>query len=59
MNSIMPDLRYALRQLRKAGHDVGVLSLAIATLGLSAFAAGLIPARRAASTDPVKALRTE
>lgn len=42
-----------------AGHDGEVLSLAIATLAISAFAAGLIPARRAASTDPVKALRTE
>ena len=42
-----------------AGHDVGVLSIAIAILAVSAFAAGLIPARRAASTDPVKALRTE
>jgi ABC-type antimicrobial peptide transport system permease subunit len=34
-------------------------SLAIATLSASAFAAGLIPARRAATIDPVKALRTE
>jgi macrolide transport system ATP-binding/permease protein len=42
-----------------AGHDTTVLSVAIATLIGSAFAAGLIPARRAASTDPVKALRAE
>jgi macrolide transport system ATP-binding/permease protein len=33
--------------------------LAIVTLSASAFAAGLIPARRAATIDPVKALRTE
>jgi predicted permease len=53
-------VRFVQSQLYSvAGHDVGVLSLAMATLGLSAFAAGLIPARRAASTDPAKALRTE
>jgi macrolide transport system ATP-binding/permease protein len=53
-------VRFVQSQLYSvAGHDVGVLSLAIAILGLSAFAAGLIPARRAASTDPAKALRTE
>ena len=34
-------------------------SLAIATFSASAFAAGLIPARRAATIDPVKALRTD
>jgi ABC-type antimicrobial peptide transport system permease subunit len=53
-------VRFVQSQLYSvAGHDVGVLSLAIAILGLSAFAAGLIPAQRAASTDPAKALRTE
>ena len=53
-------VRFVQSQLYSvAGRDVGVLSLAIATLVVSAFAAGLIPARRAASTDPVKALRTE
>lgn len=53
-------VRFVQSQLYSvAGHDVGVLSLAIATLTVSALAAGLIPARRAASTDPVKALRTE
>jgi predicted permease len=53
-------VRYVQSQLYSvAGHDLGVLALAIATLTASAFAAGLIPARRAASIDPVKALRTE
>ncbi len=53
-------VRFVQSQLYSvAGHDAGVLSVAIAILAISAFAAGLIPARRAASTDPVKALRTE
>jgi macrolide transport system ATP-binding/permease protein len=53
-------VRFVQSQLYSvAGRDAGVFSLAIAALALSAFAAGLIPARRAASTDPVKALRTE
>jgi ABC-type antimicrobial peptide transport system permease subunit len=53
-------VRFVKSQLYSVGgHDVQVLSLAIATLVVSALAAGLIPARRAASTDPVKALRTE
>ncbi len=42
-----------------AGHDTAVLAAAICALAISAGAAGLIPAQRAASTDPVKALRTE
>jgi macrolide transport system ATP-binding/permease protein len=42
-----------------AGQDPGVLVGAVAVLIVSACVAGLIPARRAASTDPVKALRTE
>jgi len=53
-------VRYVQSQLYNvAGHDAGVLSLAIVSLAVSAFAAGVIPARRAASTDPVKALRTD
>jgi len=41
------------------GHDTAVLAGAVLVLVLSACAAGLIPAQRAATTDPVKALRTE
>jgi macrolide transport system ATP-binding/permease protein len=41
------------------GHDAAVLAGAITVLGSAACTAGLIPARRAASTDPVKALRME
>jgi macrolide transport system ATP-binding/permease protein len=41
------------------GMDAGVLAASILTLILAAAIAGLIPARRAASIDPVQALRTE
>jgi predicted permease len=41
------------------GHDPAVLATATLALGISALIAGLIPARRAASTDPMQALRTE
>jgi macrolide transport system ATP-binding/permease protein len=41
------------------GMDFGVLTAAILTLILASALAGLIPARRAASIDPVQALRTE
>jgi len=41
------------------GMDAGVLAGSILTLVLAAAIAGLIPARRAASIDPVQALRTE
>lgn len=41
------------------GQDLGVLGGAAGVLIASACIAGLIPAQRAASTDPVKALRTE
>jgi len=39
--------------------DARVLAAAVLTLALAACVAGLIPARRAASTDPAQALRTE
>ena len=39
--------------------DPSVLAIAILLLGVSAAAASLLPASRAASTDPVKALRTD
>ncbi len=41
------------------GTDFRVLAVAVCALAISACVAGLIPAQRAASTDPVKALRTE
>jgi macrolide transport system ATP-binding/permease protein len=52
--------RFVQSQLYSVGgHDGTVLAGAVLVLVLSACAAGLIPAQRAASTDPVKALRTE
>jgi ABC-type antimicrobial peptide transport system permease subunit len=39
--------------------DSKVMLVAIATLAIAACFAGFIPARRAASIDPAKALRTE
>lgn len=39
--------------------DASVMAVAIVTLAVAAFVAGLIPARRAASIDPMRALRTE
>jgi macrolide transport system ATP-binding/permease protein len=42
-----------------AGWDAGVIAAAVGTLAVAAFVAGIIPARRAASVDPVRALRTE
>jgi ABC-type lipoprotein release transport system permease subunit len=39
--------------------DTGVLAAALAVLGVAAAVAGLIPARRAASIDPMEALRME
>ena len=53
-------VRYVQSQLYEVvGHDTTVLAAAIGALAISACAAGLIPAQRAASTDPVKALRME
>jgi macrolide transport system ATP-binding/permease protein len=41
------------------GHDPAALSLAVVLLAVCALVAGLIPARRAASIAPMRALRTE
>ncbi len=41
------------------GHDAVVLGVSVLVLAVAACMAGLIPAQRAASTDPVKALRAE
>jgi len=52
--------RFVQSQLYNVGgHDATVLLGAIVVLAIAACTAGLIPARRAASTDPVQALRTE
>ena len=41
------------------GADFNVMAGAILTLGLATFVAGIIPARRAASMDAVRALRMD
>lgn len=41
------------------GRDAGVIAAAVCTLAVATFIAGIVPARRAASIDPAKALRTE
>lgn len=52
--------RFVQAQLYEVkGVDVTVLVGSVLTLALAASLAGLIPARRAASIDPAKALRTE
>jgi ABC-type lipoprotein release transport system permease subunit len=39
--------------------DASVMAFAIVTLAVAAAIAGMIPARRAASIDPMRALRVE
>jgi macrolide transport system ATP-binding/permease protein len=52
-------VRYVRAQLFEvAGGDLGVFTTAIAILTFAACAAGILPARRAARIDPVKALRS-
>jgi macrolide transport system ATP-binding/permease protein len=53
-------VRFVKSQLYEiSGVPPGVMAGAILTLALAAALAGLIPARRAASIDPSRALRTE
>jgi macrolide transport system ATP-binding/permease protein len=53
-------VRFVQAQLYEVKHvDAAVLTGAILTLGLATALAALIPARRAASIDPAKALRNE
>ena len=53
-------VRYVKSQLYEITHvDLGVMAFAVITLAMAATIAGLIPARRAASTDPAQALRME
>jgi macrolide transport system ATP-binding/permease protein len=56
----MLSIRYVKSQLYEiTSADASVMAGAIITLTIAACIAGIIPARRAASIDPVKALRTE
>jgi macrolide transport system ATP-binding/permease protein len=56
----MLSVKYVKAQLYEiASADTHVMTAAIVTLAVAACVAGLIPARRAASIDPAKALRTE
>jgi macrolide transport system ATP-binding/permease protein len=53
-------VRFVQSQLYEIkGIDAAVLSTSVLTLVIAASMAGLIPARRAASIDPARALRTE
>jgi macrolide transport system ATP-binding/permease protein len=53
-------VRFVKAQLYEITHaDAGVIVGAMVTLAVAACIAGLIPARRAASVDPAKALRME
>jgi macrolide transport system ATP-binding/permease protein len=42
-----------------AGYDLPVMAGAVFALAIAACLAAMIPAQRAASTDPMKALRSE
>lgn len=55
----LQDLRQALRHLLKSAFDPLVLTLAAAAVLLLAVGASTPPARRAASIDPMQALRME
>jgi macrolide transport system ATP-binding/permease protein len=52
--------RFVKTQLYEiTGADFNVMTGAVVILTLAAFVAGIIPARRAASIDPVRALRLD
>ncbi len=53
-------VRFVKSQLYEiSGTNLGLMACAIGIMLVAAFAAGIIPARRAASIDPVRALRSE
>ena len=53
-------VRYVKSQLYQITNvSVPVMTLAVGVLVIAAIVAGIIPARRAASIDPVRALRIE
>lgn len=53
-------VRFVKAQLYEAIRvDTGILAVAVVTLGVAGFMAGLISARRASSVNPVDALRME
>jgi hypothetical protein len=59
MHVVMHGKHQKRLEQRVKGMDNGVLVTSVLTLAVAACLAGLIPARRAASTDPTQALRTE
>jgi macrolide transport system ATP-binding/permease protein len=58
--AVLVGARFLKSQLYNvSGFDAASIAFAVFALALSAWVASLVPALRAASTDPVKALRTE
>ncbi len=56
LQTMLQDLTFALRQLRRTP---GFALTAVFTLALFGMAASLWPARRAASIEPIQALRSD